>query len=169
MRAYTIHVSALSLFSCCLPREPAALARGTCQACVYRTRSRYPGTRQLPLPMELVVQCAEGSFHPAVLRARDWHVTPCSLTAVGGGGGGRISSRATGENRLEPCTESPVEKESLFGKGFCLRSLTLLPGAFQVLLCSWPHVSGVLMPTLVGIATGAPMLGLTPGAIRNVR
>lgn len=48
-----------------------------------------------------------------------------------------------------------MEKESLFGKGFCLRSSPLLPGAFQVLLCSWPHVSGVLMPTLVGIAMGA--------------
>lgn len=64
-----------SLFSCCLPREPAALARGTCQACVYRTRSRYPGTCQLPSPMELVVECTESGFHPTVLRDGDWPIT----------------------------------------------------------------------------------------------
>lgn len=91
------------LFSCCLPREPAALARGTCQACVYRTRSRYPGTRQLPPPVELVVECAESSSHLAVLRAGDWCITLCSLAGLGGG---RISSGASGENRLALCTES---------------------------------------------------------------
>lgn len=71
------------------------------------------------------MECAESSSHSTVLRARDWHVTPCSMIAVRGDEAGRISSRATGENRLELCTEPPVEKESLFGKGFCLRSSPL--------------------------------------------
>lgn len=96
-----------SLSSCCLPREPAALARGTCQACVYRTRSRYHGARQLPPPVELVVECAESSFHPAVLRAGDCSVALCSL--VGFKRKRRRQDFLWGrrrESRLVPCTES---------------------------------------------------------------
>lgn len=105
-----------SLFSCCLPREPAALARGTCQACVYRTRSRYPSTCQLAPPMELVVECAQSSFHPPVLRVGDWRIILCRLAGLragGGGRGGRVSSQAGGDNSLVLCTEL-VEKRASF-------------------------------------------------------
>lgn len=134
-----------SLFSCCLPREPAALARGTCQACLYRTRSRYPGTCQLAPPVELVVECAQSSFHPPVLRVGDWHIILCSLAGLragGGGRGGRVFLRSW--RRQQPtAVHRACGKESILCLGSsppCHLATRSLPGL--ALLLS-PHQQGI--------------------------
>lgn len=97
-----------SLSSCCLPREPAALARGTCQACVYRTRSRYPGTCQLPPPLELTVECAERRF--TLLCSGPGTAVPLCVACKGSEEEEEEEEqdffRAGGENRLVPCMDS---------------------------------------------------------------
>lgn len=107
-----------SLFSCCLPRDPAALARGTCQACVYRTRSRYRGACLLQAVMELIVQCVESSCHHTAFRAGVWHhsVEPGRVRR---GQDFPWEKRGRGEeNKLMSCRESLVEMSTCLERVF---------------------------------------------------
>lgn len=151
------------------------LAQGTCSSRPWdlpglRLSSAFKVPWHPPAPSSHGARCGvcRGQLSPAALRARDWRVAPCSLTAVRGGGGGRISSRAQERAGWNHARSLQWKRRACLERASAPFD-TALPGAFQVLLCSWPHVSRVLMPTLVGIAMGVPMLGLAPGAKRKLR
>lgn len=135
-----------SLFFCCLPRDPAALARGTCQACVYRTRSRYRGACLLQAVLELVVQCVRAAV-TTLCSGPGTGITPCSLAGLGGG---RISSggrRGEQDNAVQRVASG---NECLFGEGLQLGSSPLrhfsdrsFPGLALHLVSHWPMLLGL--------------------------